>query len=119
MLLNSGSTVDLFKSAKWLTNITESPLEYNFSTNGGMVHTKLQGTLPGYGVVWHHPDAITNILSLNNVQDKFRVTYDSKKKNSFYVHNVVIRQSADGSLILIGNVLLHNINLPARCLYEL
>ena len=86
MLLDSGSTVDLIKTPTWLKDIKESPVGCDISTNGGVVHTKLQGNLPGYGVVWHHPEAITNILSLHRVQEKFGVTYDSANKNSFLVH---------------------------------
>ena len=37
-------------------------------------------------MVWHHPEAITNILSFNKVQKKFRVTYDNANANSFWVH---------------------------------
>jgi len=35
------------------------------------------GDLPGYGTVWFYEDSIANILSLNNVKKKYRVTYDS------------------------------------------
>ena len=31
------------------------------------------GDLEGYGSVWYHPDDISNILSLCNAQNKFRV----------------------------------------------
>ena len=41
-----------------------------------------------YGTVWYHPTGITNILSLNNVSKKYRVTYDcvSKYEQGLVVH---------------------------------
>jgi hypothetical protein len=40
----------------------------------------------GYGTVWYHPDGIANILSLHNMQKKYKVTYDSTQGNGFVVH---------------------------------
>ena len=37
-----------------------------------------QGRLQGYSKVWYDDRAMTNILSLNNMKKKIRVTYDSK-----------------------------------------
>ena len=45
------------------------------------------GALPGYGTVWFYEDGISNILSLNNVMKKYRVTYDSTAYDCFEVHN--------------------------------
>jgi len=36
--------------------------------------------------VWYHPDGIANILSLNNVKNKYKVTYDSELDDGFIVH---------------------------------
>ena len=44
------------------------------------------GDLPGYGTVWFYEDGIANILSLNNVKKKYRVTYDSTAYDCFEVH---------------------------------
>ena len=49
------------------------------------------GDLPGYGTVWFYEDGIANILSLNNVKKKYRVTYNSSAYDCFEVHK------ADGS----------------------
>ena len=86
LLLDSRSTIDLIKSRSMLEDLRHSSSVCNISTNGGQIQTDMQGVLPGYGKVWHHPEAITNILSLHNVKSKFRVTYDSNKADSFYVH---------------------------------
>jgi len=42
--------------------------------------------LPGYGTVWFYEDGIANILSLNNVKKKYRVSYESTAYDCFEVH---------------------------------
>ena len=54
--------------------------------NAGTVSVNQMGHFDGYGDVWYHPNAIANILSLHNVQKKFRVTYDSVEGNQFIIH---------------------------------
>lgn len=52
----------------------------------GVTTTRLVCNLPGYGIVWYHPDGIANILSLARVKVKrFAVTNDSAKGNHFKV----------------------------------
>ena len=45
-----------------------------------------QGWLNGYGKLWYDDRAMTNILSLNNMKKKFRVSFDSKNGDKFIVH---------------------------------
>ena len=54
-----------------------------------------------YGEVWFDERAITNIMSLKNVKEKFRVTYDSNRYGAFTVHkpngvNIKFRMHRDG-----------------------
>ena len=44
------------------------------------------GYLKNYGDVWFDERAITNILCLKNVKQKYRVTYDSTTDGVFTVH---------------------------------
>ena len=44
-------------------------------------HTK--AFVKNYGEVWFDTRAITNILSLKNVKNKYRVTYDSESEDVF------------------------------------
>ena len=41
--------------------------------NALAVAVNQMGDLENYGSVWYHPDNISNILSLCNAQNKFRV----------------------------------------------
>ena len=55
-------------------------------TNAWEINVHHQGLLKSYGGVWYGNQAITNILCLNNVKMKYRVTYDSTKGDVFVVH---------------------------------
>ena len=54
--------------------------------NSGSITTNRQGNLKDYGDVWFDERAITNILCLKNMKNKYRVTYDSAKNGTFTVH---------------------------------
>lgn len=84
--LDSMSSVDVFGERKLLTNIRTVPCSMRIICNAGTVMVTQMGSLKGYGDVWYHPQAIANILSLNNVQKMFRVSYDSMNGDQFIVH---------------------------------
>ena len=54
--------------------------------NGGSITTNKIIYLKNYGNVWFDERAITNILCLKNVKQKYRVTYDSSTDGVFTVH---------------------------------
>ena len=86
LLLDSCSSVDLFCNPNFLQSIRPSPLPLRLSTNAGVVVTKQEADLPNYGPVWYNPRAITNVFSLGNVMDRYRVTVDSIKEHAFLVY---------------------------------
>ena len=86
ILLDSGSTIDLIKDKRLLKNIQKATKLCKIKTNGGLLSTDMVGTLDGFGQVWYHPAAVTNILSLSSIKNKFRVTFDSEDGDCFVVH---------------------------------
>jgi hypothetical protein len=54
--------------------------------NAGVTSTNLVCNLLGCGTLCYNPNGITNILSLNKVKARFRVTYGSLDGNVFTVH---------------------------------
>ena len=70
-------------------------------TNAGSNTTDLIGDLPGYPKpVWYDPKGIANILSVRNVSEFYRITFDSKNGNTFTIHkdtgNVNFTQCSSG-----------------------
>ena len=53
--------------------------------NGGDRKTHKKAYVKNYGKLWFDERAITNIMSLKNVKEKFRVTYDSSRDNTFTI----------------------------------
>ena len=69
-----------------LTSTRPTPICMAIHCNAGVTTTNLVGDLPGFGMVWYHPNGITNILSLARVKERYWVMYDSIKANEFKVH---------------------------------
>jgi len=86
ILLDSQSTVDVFSNPKLLSNIRDARRSLTLYCNAGKAIITKKGDLKGYGTVWYHPDGIANILSLHNIQKKYKVTYDSAQGDGFVVH---------------------------------
>jgi len=86
ILLDSQSTVDVFMNKKLLKNVHDARKPLSLHCNAGVATLNKLGDLAGYGTVWYYEDGIANILSLNNVKKKYRVTYDSTASDCFEVH---------------------------------
>lgn len=80
------SSVDVFCESRLLSNIRTVSDSIRIVCNSGIVVVTQLETLRVYGDVWFHPEAISNILSLNNVQKQFRITCYSANGDQFIVH---------------------------------
>ena len=69
-----------------MTNIHESDETTEIITNSGMLTTSHKGELENYGLVWYHPDSIMNILSIDNLTQRYRVSFDNEREDKFIVH---------------------------------
>jgi len=83
MILDSGSSINLFCNQTWLQDVKHSNKTEHLATNAGDIQVQQQGTLPDYGTVPYHTSAVTNIMSLAQLTDKYRVTFDSDVDNAF------------------------------------
>ena len=77
ILLDSQSTVSIFRNAKFLRNIRNSPQKLVVDTNAGKQISTMIGDLKNFGPVWYNPESIANILSHSDVAKQYRITSDS------------------------------------------
>jgi hypothetical protein len=86
ILLDSQSTMDLFCNSALVSKTCKSTTSMRLKSNGGTMVVTWKATMPGYNKdVWFSTRAITNIIALSNLIQKYRVTYDSDNK-MFVVH---------------------------------
>ena len=86
IVMDSGSSSDLFCKLEWLLKVEQSKTPASLETNAGKITVDKAGTLPDYGKVMYSPKAMTNILSLAMASDKYRITMDTAIDNAFLVH---------------------------------
>ena len=85
-LLYNQSTVDVFRNTSLLAKNHQSGRNLHLIWNYGTVPITLVGDIEGYGTVWNHTKGINNTLSLAWAINIYRITYNSKKGNSFKVN---------------------------------
>jgi hypothetical protein len=74
--LDGCSTVHAFKSDKYLEGIKTKARGVRINCNAGAVSTNKRGTY-GSLKVWYLPDGIANIISMHELEEMYRITYDS------------------------------------------
>ena len=87
ILLDSGSTISLFKDNMFLKDIwlAENKLVMKANTGSKLIQEK--GIIPGYGDVWYDKNAVSNLFSLSDMVSRgLRVVYDSEKVDELVVY---------------------------------
>ena len=84
--MDSDSTDTVFCNPDYVTDIKETKQSLKLQTNGGVMTSSKKCNIPMLGNHWFNENSITNIISLADMIEKHRVTYDSAKEKAFLVH---------------------------------
>jgi hypothetical protein len=106
VLLDSQSTVSVFKNRKLLTNIYTSRSKLRVHTNGGVQVSSQKGTVKNFGDVWYNSDSLANILSMAAVRKTCRITMDTSVEAAMNVHRKERRLHYEIPRVQIGTILL-------------
>ena len=93
VLVDSQSTISVFRNPHMLSNIRKSPHVLRAITNGGHQDSNMVEDFPNLGVVWFNELSIANILSLSDGRKVCRVTMDISNESAMCVHQL------DGSIM--------------------
>ena len=85
MYLDSAATKSLFCDKDLLNNVRKSKYKTEIQTNTGTGEVTKEGDVPGFKTVMFSDQAIANLLVLNDLCERYHVTFDSKKENVFIV----------------------------------
>ena len=89
ILLDSQSTINIFNTRKLFKYIRKCKVneQVRCFCNGGYQDTDHIREVPGIGLVYYNKKSLANILSLSQIDSKYRVTYDSSIAKAFVMHN--------------------------------
>lgn len=86
ILLDTQSSISVFRNAAMLSNIRPADSPLTVYTNGGAQRSTHCGDITNLGTVWYNPRSIANILSLAQVRRVCRVTLDTAVEPALVVH---------------------------------
>ena len=70
IVLDTGASGSLFCNEDFVKNIRKTNETCKIHSSGGILSTNKKATVPGYGDVWYHPKALSNVISVDEATDR-------------------------------------------------
>ena len=86
VLLDSNSTDTVFCNKNYVTNIRKANKLLILKTKGGEIVTTQICDVPYLGTQWFNKNAVTNIIRLADIAEKYQVTMDTEDEKLFTVY---------------------------------
>ena len=86
VLLDSESTDTVFCNKNYVSNIRKANKPLILKTYGGEIVTTEICDIPYLGTQWFNKNAVTNIIILADIAEKYQVTMDTEDEKSFTVY---------------------------------
>ena len=86
ILLDNQSTTSVFCNSDYVNDIRGADHQMELHTNGGPMISETKCNVKRFGESWFNPNSMTNIFSMAEMTDKYRVTFDSDVEDAFIVH---------------------------------
>ena len=79
VVIDTGASGSLFCNKDFVENIRTTKQKRTIYSNGGKLTTNKMATLPGYGDVWFHHKAMSNVISVHEAMDRgMFITFENK-----------------------------------------
>jgi len=82
ILLDNQFTLTIFCNPNMVLYIKNIDQLLDLSNKGGMLRPTKKCKVPLFGQAWFNHKSITNIISMSELMDKYRVTFVSQKEDS-------------------------------------
>ena len=88
-------------------NVYQVDTTLSLATNPGTMTTNLKTELPGYGIIWFDPQAMTNVLSFGTIAKQYPIRY-LQESDTFQVQlhnhvNIFSCEQGDNLCVLEGH----------------
>jgi hypothetical protein len=79
VLLDNQATKSIFRNSSLLKTVRIAPEPTHFTGIGGKIIVNMIGDHDYFGTIYCSPKSLANILSLSEVEEKYKVTYQQSK----------------------------------------
>ena len=86
IIIDTGSPILVIFNPLYCDKLEKSDKVLDLATNGRVMHSGLKYEVDKLGEAWFNKNSLTNIFSFTNLVNKFRIKYNYKNIDPFWVY---------------------------------